>query len=120
MCNEAVTWTVFETPIKISTEQVAELNKWPAGFLSGNNRSPMPLNDRLVTYYGITEDIPEEDQIPDDNLPDDYDEPIMNINLTDYTDTNETDISMTTMDSPSSTTQNLMIISIIFSSLLLF
>jgi len=72
-CNEAVTWTVFETPIKISSSQVEELNKLPAGYLSGNNRSPLPLNDRKVSYYGGSNaDDVEGDVVPDSELSEDY------------------------------------------------
>ena len=102
MCNEAVTWTVFETPIKVSSSQVAELNKWPAGYLSGNNRSPLPLNGRKVSYYGLNDerDI-EPDVVPDSDYKDvieEIDEDYNNFeNSTEINDygSNETDTTST-------------------------
>ena len=98
MCNEAVTWTVFETPIKISSSQAEELTKWPAGYLSGNNRSPLPLNGRKVSYYGLNEDV-EADVVPDSDYNDISDE-ADNGNSTDFTDNASNDTDATSARPP--------------------
>ena len=48
-CNEAVQWTVFRRPLKITDATKA---KMLAGTTSDNNfRVTMPLNDRKVKFY---------------------------------------------------------------------
>lgn len=142
-CNEAVTWTVFETPIKISSSQVEELNKLPAGYLSGNNRSPLPLNDRKVSYYGGSNaDDVEGDVVPDSELSEDYqaententENPDESEEMADYIDsaadiTNGTEVGNSTVSTEaesdeektveSSSLRGLTIVSVVLVSLLL-
>ncbi len=44
-CEEGVNWVVFKTPLSISTEQLLKFEKV---FKKPNNRSPQPLNARVV------------------------------------------------------------------------
>ena len=49
-CNEVVTWTVFQDPIRISPMQRWAMENW-GGNLRNNNRPVQPLNNREVTLF---------------------------------------------------------------------
>ncbi|CAF0865734.1 unnamed protein product [Rotaria sordida] len=56
-CDETVTWTVFQTPIELSDD---ELELFRTYILSENSRSPQPLNGRIV-YRSFQNDLPSTD-----------------------------------------------------------
>jgi len=53
-CNEIVEWTVFADTVKISQAQIDSINGWNAHLIK-NNRKTLPLGDRKVTFFEISE-----------------------------------------------------------------